>query len=141
MSLERNSRRAQQREPPSETIAPRRKPQLRARVLPPLWLVAAGFLFFLLAYVTYGPGAQFGNLVYPIWSLCAGLGLIAVSGGLVAIYAGPDPPSVGLGRDADASRYAVVPRTEYDLVVKGLEYQAARTRHDGHTAGRKVQHD
>ena len=94
-------------------------------VLLPLLVMVVGALFFVLATLTYGPGALFGNRIYPIWALCVGLGVIAVVGGSLAMVILPAPRRVRRAQ-IDSRRYTIVPRTEYDTAMAQLALMEAR---------------
>jgi hypothetical protein len=100
------------------------------RILPTIWLAVIGALFLVVAAVTYGPGALFGSRIYPIWTLCAGLGVVALVGFLVAVYVGPDKAVVDAA-NLDLTRVAVVPRTEYKVTKSELTYLEHLAEHRG----------
>ncbi len=75
-------------------------------------MVLLGILFFALAAITFAHGPILGNRAYPLWALCIALGAIATSGGLVSMYVGPDPPTVGPD-EIDLEEFVLVPREEW----------------------------
>ena len=75
-------------------------------------MVLIGVLFFALAAITFVHGPILGNRAYPLWALCIALGAIATSGGLVSMYVGPDPPSLGPD-EVDLEEFVLVPREEW----------------------------
>ncbi|MDE1822431.1 MAG: hypothetical protein KGI98_16455, partial [Euryarchaeota archaeon] len=72
-------------------VKPTRREGPIERFLPGIWLFLIAALMFVLADITYGPGALFGNRIYPIWALCVGLGTIATSGGVLTISVPAEP--------------------------------------------------
>lgn len=95
--------------------------------------MVVGTLFFVLAALTYGPGALFGNRIYPIWALCAGLGFIAFVGGLLSMFIRPAPRRVRR-EQIDPRRYVIIPRVEYDSAITRLSFLEARGKHHAQKA-------